>query len=111
MSSVRALDPESDVREVTTAARARLAAVGVALQELNCIRGRARWIVSERGVARTITGSAELQSWVDGRCGNAPVVNPAHFERERRSVINATNRRQDRLDEAEDFLRGPGGEL
>jgi hypothetical protein len=59
------------------------------------------------GMSRNFIDLESVERWLRNVTGDYP----GRRGRERRSMVDAANRAQDRLDEVADYERGPGGEL
>lgn len=92
-----------DAKTVATLV-ARAAIAGYQLVQL----ADGSFVASRWGMFRSLDHAAAVEAFL-ARVGAGAGHEPDRLERERRSMIDAANRAQDRLDEAADFLRGPGG--
>lgn len=109
---------EGPERKRLETVRAIAAISGITLHELEGDGGVPVYIATKWNLTRELQTLDEVAAWlntVTGYAGtmpsqatNAAVIDEA--DRARRMAFDDTNRTQDALDEAADFLRGPGGE-
>lgn len=93
-------------------AHATAASCGMTLRQVTPDDSQPLFTANFQALKQAFVDLAEVEAWVDQVTGAQPLHDPGRRLRqlERRAAVDAANRHQDQLDEAADFLRGPGGE-